>query len=279
MEKKINISLPINRWQLFKFTYRNHLSLIIKLSLMIAIFSIPLFTFLIVKNVFANALLSQMNQDNELIILQRYYYQEIIFDIFYIPCFVILAIGLSGGFFVMKKYLYQEGFIFLKDFRNGMKKSKEFILSTLILSIILYLLLFLKNFLSYINFQYYIPLSIFVFIIVFLLVNVSIFTYCQIHIYSNDIFHLIKNSLCFSFNQLFKVSLINLITIFPLVLFMNFQNAVLTIIIILIYFIIGFGNCLLITMLYSCSVFDRLINKDRFPSIYRKGLYNGEDDE
>ena len=279
MEKKINISLPINRWQLFKFTYRNHLSLIIKLSLMIAIFSIPLFTFLIVKNVFANALLSQINQDNELIILQRYYYQEIVLDIFYIPCFVILAIGLSGGFFVMKKYLYQEGFIFLKDFRNGMKKSKEFILSTLILSIILYLLLFLKNFLSYINFQYYIPLSIFVFIIIFLLVNVFIFMYCQIHIYSNNIFHLIKNALCFSFNQLFKVSLINLITIFPLVLFMNFQNAVLTIIIILIYFIIGFGNCLLITMLYSCSVFDELINKDRFPSIYRKGLYNGEDDE
>lgn len=279
MEKKINISLPINRWQLFKFTYRNHLSLIIKLSLMIAIFSIPLFTFLIVKNVFANALLSQINQDNELIILQRYYYQEIILDIFYIPCFVILAIGLSGGFFVMKKYLYQEGFIFFKDFRNGMKKSKEFILSTLILSIVLYLLLFLKSFLSYINFQYYIPLSIFVFIIIFLLVNVFIFTYCQIHIYSNDIFHLIKNALCFSFNQLFKVSLINLITIFPLVLFMNFQNAVLTIIIILIYFIIGFGNCLLITMLYSCSVFDELINKDRFPSIYRKGLYNGEDDE
>lgn len=279
MEKRINISLPINRWQLFKFTYRNHLSLIIKLSLMIAIFSIPLFTFLIVKNVFANALLSQINQDNELIILQRYYYQEIILDIFYIPCFVILAIGLSGGFFVMKKYLYQEGFTFFKDFRNGIKKSKEFILSTLILSIVLYLLLFLKNFLSYINFQYYIPLSIFVFIIVFLLVNVSIFTYCQIHIYSNNIFHLIKNALCFSFNQLFKVSLINLITIFPLVLFMNFQNAVLTIIIILIYFIIGFGNCLLITMLYSCSVFDELINKDRFPSIYRKGLYNGEDDE
>ena len=278
MEKKINISLPINRWQLFKFTYRNHLSLIIKLSLMIAIFSIPLFTFLIVKNVFANALLSQINQDNELIILQRYYYQEIILDIFYIPCFVILAIGLSGGFFVMKKYLYQEGFTFFKDFRNGMKKSKEFILSTLILSIILYLLLFLKNFFSYINFPYYIPLSIFVFIIIFLLVNVFIFTYCQIHIYSNNIFHLIKNSLCFSFNQLFKVSLINLITIFPLVLFMNFQNAVLKIIIILIYFIIGFGNCLLITMLYSCSVFDELINKDRFPSIYRKGLYNGEDE-
>ena len=279
MEKKINISLPINRWQLFKFTYRNHLSLIIKLSLMIAIFSIPLFIFLIVKNVFANALLSQINQDNELIILQRYYYQEIILDIFYIPCFVILAIGLSGGFFVMKKYLYQEGFIFFKDFRNGMKKSKEFIFSTLILSIILYLLLFLKNFLSYINFQYYIPLSIFVFIIIFLLINVFIFTYCQIHIYSNNIFHLIKNALCFSFNQLFKVSLINLITIFPLVLFMNFQNAVLKIIIILIYFIIGFGNCLLITMLYSCSVFDELINKDRFPSIYRKGLYNDEDDE
>ena len=278
MEKKINISLPINRWQLFKFTYRNHLSLIIKLSLMIAIFSIPLFTFLIVKSVFANALLSQINQDNELIILQRYYYQEIILDIFYIPCFVILAIGLSGGFFVMKKYLYQEGFTFFKDFRNGMKKSKEFILSTLILSIILYLLLFLKNFFSYINFQYYIPLSIFVFIIFFLLVNVFIFTYCQIHIYSNNIFHLIKNALCFSFNQLFKVSLINLITIFPLVLFMNFQNAVLKIIIILIYFIIGFGNCLLITMLYSCSVFDELINKDRFPSIYRKGLYNGEDE-
>ena len=278
MEKKINISLPINRWQLFKFAYRNHLSLIIKLSLMIAIFSIPLFTFLIVKNVFANALLSQINQDNELIILQRYYYQEIILDIFYIPCFVILAIGLSGGFFVMKKYLYQEGFTFFKDFRNGMKKSKEFILSTLILSIILYLLLFLKNFFSYINFQYYIPLSIFVFIIIFLLVNVFIFTYCQIHIYSNNIFHLIKNALCFSFNQLFKVSLINLITIFPLVLFMNFQNAVLKIIIILIYFIIGFGNCLLITMLYSCSVFDELINKDRFPSIYRKGLYNGEDE-
>lgn len=278
MEKKINISLPINRWQLFKFTYRNHLSLIIKLSLMIAVFSIPFFTFLIVKNVFANALLSQINQDNELIILQRYYYQEMFLDVFYIPCLMVLSIGLSGGFFVMKKYLYQEGFTFFKDFKNGMKKSKDFILSTLILSIIIYLLLFLKNFFSYINFQYYVPLSIFVFIILFLLVNIFIFTYCQIHIYSNNIFHLLKNSLCFSFNQLFNVSLINLISFFPLVLFINFQNAILMVIVILIYFIVGFGNCILITMLYACSVFDELINKDRFPSIYRKGLYNGEDE-
>lgn len=280
-EKEVLISLPINRKQLFKFTFKHQWSLIIKISLMMTIFAFPLFIFSIIKGVISSNIMFQIQNDpNNIGLLKQYFSQQIFLDIFYIPSFIILSLGFAGSYTLMKQYLFQEGFVFFKSFIKGIKNNgKEYVLVTLFFGIIYYLLLFLQNYLSLLNFELYIMVTIFTSLISIIIFNMVIFSYCQIPIYSNKISLTIKNSFLFTMSKLWKISLVFLITFFPLFIVSLFQSLIVSIIIYLIYIFIGFGYCILLSSLYCHSVFDEIVNKDKFPSIYRKGLYNGEIDD
>ena len=280
-DKSVLISLPVNRVQLFKFTFKSQLSMLVKISLLLTVFAIPLFILGVVKGVVSSNIMFQMQQnpDNGEL-LKQYFSQHIFLDIFNIPCFVILSLGFAGAYTVIKQFVFQEGFTFFKSFFQGIKKNgKEFALVTLFFSIIYYLLLFLQNYLSLMNFELYIMVTIFTTLISVLIFDMVIFSYSQIPIYTNRFFQLIKNSFLFTFSRLWKISGILLITFFPLLIVSLFQSLIVAFIIYFIYIFIGFGYCVLFTTLYCHSVFDEMVNKTQFPSIYRKGLYNESDDE
>ena len=280
-DKSVLISLPVNRVQLFKFTFKTQWSMLVKVSLLLTVFAIPLFILGIVKGVVSSNIMFQMQQnpDNGEL-LKQYFSQQIFLDIFNIPCFVILSLGFAGAYTVIKQFVFQEGFTFFKSFFQGIKKNgKEFALVTLFFSVIYYLLLFLQNYLSLMNFELYIMVTIFTTLISVLIFNMVIFAYCQIPIYTNRFFQLIKNSFLFTFSRLWKISGVLIITFIPLLIVSLFQSLIVAFIIYFIYIFIGFGYCVLFTTLYCHSVFDEMVNKTQFPSIYRKGLYDESDDE
>lgn len=280
-KKNILISLPVNRIQLFKFTFKTQCAMLIKLSLLITVFAIPLFILSVFKGLVSADLLAQMqaNPDNTELIKQ-YFSQHIFLNIFYIPAFIILSIGLSGVFTVIKKFAFQEGFVLLKSFFQGIKNNaKEFIVVTLFYSVIYYLVLFLQNYLSLLNFEFYVMVTIFSSLISILIFSMAIFAYCQIPIYTNPITRTIKNSVLFTLSRVWKICGIALITFGPLLIVSLFQSPIASLIVYLIYIFIGFGYCILFTSLYCHSVFDEVVNKTSFPEIYRKGLYNVEDED
>ena len=280
-DKSVLISLPVNRVQLFKFTFKTQWSMLVKVSLLLTVFAIPLFILGIVKGVVSSNIMFQMQQnpDNGEL-LKQYFSQQIFLDIFNIPCFVILSLGFAGAYTVIKQFVFQEGFTFFKSFFQGIKKNgKEFALVTLFFSVIYYLLLFLQNYLSLMNFEVYIKVTIFTTLISVLIFNMVIFAYCQIPIYTNRFFQLIKNSFLFTFSRLWKISGVLIITFIPLLIVSLFQSLIAAFIIYFAYIFIGFGYAVLFTTLYCHSVFDEMVNKTQFPSIYRKGLYDESDDE
>ncbi len=278
MDKDVIINLPVTRRQLFKFAYRRHLGFLIKLSLILSLFALPLMFVYVIKGSIAGQVLNEFT--NESII--RYLNIEIYTDLLYIPSLIILSIGLAGSFTLMKQFVYQEGFVFMKSFFVGIKKNgKEFILVTLIYSIIYYLINFAKNYFGIINISYYMIMTIISAVLLLILLCCSIFSYTMIPVYKNKISRTIKNSFFFTTNQMYKIIGIAFITIIPFFIipyintFLTKEIAALILLITLvIYMIIGLGHSVLTTTLYCHHVYDKLINQDNFKGLYRKGLYD-----
>lgn len=269
-----------SRWDVFKFTYKTHFTFLMKLSFLLTLFAIPLFVTLVLKGLFLDSVLKGMNESNQAKVLYQYFSLDIYLSLLYIPSLLIFSIGLSGAYTLIKKYSFQEGYIFSKTFFLGIKENvKKFLGVTLFYSIVFYLILFTRDYISILNFKYYLPSTLVVVIFLILLLCNVIFAYGQIPIYTNSVFRTIKNAFLFTFYALPKTFLVFLGTMGPLLIVSFFSNTILSAITILVYTIIGFGHMVLATSLFTESYFDKVINETQFPSIYRKGLYQLEEDD
>ena len=269
-----------SRWDVFKFTYKTHFTFLMKLSFLLTLFAIPLFVTLVLKGLFLDSVLKGMNESNQAKVLYQYFSLDIYLSLLYIPSLLIFSIGLSGAYTLIKKYSFQEGYIFSKTFFLGIKENvKKFLGVTLFYSLVFYLILFTRDYISILNFKYYLPSTLVVVIFLILLLCNVIFAYGQIPIYTNPVFRTIKNAFLFTFYALPKSFLVFLGTMGPLLIVSFFSNTILSAITILVYTIIGFGHMVLATSLFTESYFDKVINETQFPSIYRKGLYQLEEDD
>lgn len=278
MDKDVTINLPVTRRQLFKFAYRRYLGFLIKLSLLLCLFAIPLMLVYILKGSISGQILNEFTNEN----IVKYLNTEVYTDLLYIPSLVIFSLGLAGAFTLMKQFVYQEGFVFLKSFFLGIKKNgKEFSLVTLIYSIIFYLINFSKNYFAIIDISYYVTMTIISIILILILLCCSLFSYTMIPIYKNKITRTIKNSFFFTTNQMYKIIGVACITVIPLfiipyinIFFVKEVAALILGITLLIYMIIGLAHSVLTITLYCHHVYDKLINQDNFKELYRKGLYD-----
>ena len=274
----ILINLPVTRRQLFKFTYRRHLGFLFKLSMLLSLFALPLMLVYVMKGSLAGNILKEFNNEN----IAKYLSSEIYTDILYIPSLIILSLGLSGAFTVMKQFVFQEGYVFIKSFFYGIKKNgKEFALVTLVYSILFYLINFTKNYFAILNVSHYIPATLISSILLLILLCCALFSYTMIPIYKNSISRTIKNSFFFTCNQMFKIIGISFITIIPLfiipiinIFFVKEVAGIILGVTLFIYIIIGLGHTVLTSTLFCHHVFDKFINQDNFKELYRKGLYN-----
>lgn len=277
MQKKnsgVLISLPVNRIQLFQFTYKTHLMFLIKLSLLLFCFAIPLLVVIILRGGAEQVLWKSVGNEISEEIVQLYFSQSIFLDLFYIPCFLIMGCGLTGAYSLMKRYTFGEGYLFKEDFFQGIKENgRECGMVTLCFSVVFYLVSTSKNLISLWNFNYYIGIVVFESIWKGILLCAYIFSLCQIVIYRNMIFRTMKNAVLFTFAELPKIAGIMAVTYLPLVLCFWVSSVIVVSIGLFIYLVIGFGNAVLVTTLYCQSCFDRMVNKRFYPELYRKGLF------
>lgn len=277
----ILINLPVTRRQLFKFTYRRHLGLLFKLSMFLSLFALPLILVYLIKGSLAADVLKEFNNEN----IVKYLSTEIYTDLLYIPALGIFSLGLAGSFTLMKQYVFQEGFLFLKSFFLGIKKNgKEFFIVTLIYSIIFYLINFAKNYFAILDVSYFILGTIISAVLLLILLCTALFSYTMIPIYKNSISRTIKNSFFFTTNKMYKIIGIALITIVPLfiipyinVFFVKEVAGIILGVTLLIYMFIGLGHSVLTSTLYCHHVYDELVNQDNYKELYRKGLYNEDE--
>lgn len=92
MDKDVTINLPVTRRQLFKFAYRRYLGFLIKLSLLLCLFAIPLMLVYILKGSISGQILNEFTNEN----IVKYLNTEVYTDLLYIPSLVIFFIRSCG---------------------------------------------------------------------------------------------------------------------------------------------------------------------------------------
>ncbi len=260
---------PENRWQLFKLTWKTQKALLLKVSLAVSLFAIPLFFVEGLRGVastyFEGDLVRWLNMDGLLSLL-------------YIPAMLILSAGLCGSFGVMKSYTFQEGTWFFMTFRESLQENwKETLKLTFLFSILYYLIHFAANSLILQAPDWQIAILMVEAAVLLLWLGACVFGLCQIPIYQNSTLRTFKNAWIFTFARLPGLVLVLLGSILPLKLVGLFGITSVSAVALLLYITIGFGHCVLLISLFCQSVFDDIINRIHYPQIYRKGLLDPEE--
>ncbi len=263
---------PDTRLKQFFDIFRHRFVEILKLSLLQAIFNMPL----IASLVLFHQLVKSSTTINALMTV--FLIQGGSFLISMPSVFV----GLTGVFCCFKKIIHAEGEYASSSFFIGMREEwKRGLLVGMIVGLSLAVAV-----IGYFFFQYYVPaynttiagLGIAIVVIQAIMVlMVAYYSIGQIVFYTNELRFVFKNSFIFTLMR-FPQNLLFLI-IHPgiyVVLFVIMDITMYVGVILLIFFV-GIGH--LIWSLNSISAFDKYINKENHKEIYLKGLSTYEQEE
>ena len=206
---------------------------------------------------------------------------HLLFNGINILCFMVFSIGLAGASRVVKCLCFGEGILFMSDFSSGIKKYwKPFLLIGFFAGLFYFLVSYVSTSLSSAG-QASQGMSVLSGITTgffyAILVPLILFSLSQATLYALPFFQSLANSLKFTAVRyywtilfalfLYGMSLMTLI-VYPLIMILAYVG---TIILLLPFFVLAFH-------LFSLSLFDRYINEDHYPEIYKKGLYRKKDD-
>lgn len=256
--------LPINRRKQFVFVLKSNWKRFLLLGFILLLFSAPLIVSLLLRDFRAVKLVKGGETD-------LLFTNELFFSIFIIPSIVLIFIGLSGLFRIMRNYVWSEGILLRQDYLLGIKQNWLFYsIIGLIFSLTYYLSYLLSVYIN-ISFVRYIPFALFlIFIIPVLFIELS-----MISIYKNSFFMFTLNSLkvymkkawIFLIAEFVIVLIPALLIVIPMPLIIKYVVLILFIFVLLPIICFSF-------QLITTSIFDEMINKTNHPSIYRKGLFN-----
>ncbi len=270
------LDLPVSYPQLFKFTYKTNWLMILKASLMLAIFAIPLFIALYVRTRIVTGITETSNKEDVVINIMSF---QGWFGFVILLSFLIFSIGVIGVMNVMKKHIKNEGVIFFRDFFEGIKKNW---LSTVLITLLYFGILTIFNYLLNIypgksQVSYY-ALYLVIFIIISILIYMQWILAIGINmIYKCPFGQLLKNAFLMMLTKLPYCLLSLLVTAAPIIIVWFIGYTPVLFGFYLLYIAIGFGNSALLVSLINLYIYDELVNKKQFPEAYRQGLFDSKE--
>lgn len=255
--------LPSNRWQLLKDTLRYHFFDFVLASLLTLLFHLPLFGWVIVSN-----LMNFLEEGNLLSVVLTYGVMAL--------CLMLGGLGAAGSFHFFKKRAWGEGASLAEDFFEGIRKNGARFLLYFFLIGLLYLTLKLDIAALAIN-EAIVPTVKIIFAAVsygifYCFVVVILFALPQEIIYQDRATKFLGNGVRFLFGSALKNIPIFIAFLLPYFVYEFVPYLLGTFIAIGLLGLFYFGFSHFFLTLYSHSLFDRSINKKRFPEIIRKGL-------
>ena len=260
-----NRDRPSNRLAQYGDIFKHRFVELLKLSLLQAVFNMPFIVSLIIFYV-AVRNSSDLNQLMTVFLIQGASF------VVSVPC---VFTGLTGVFYCLKKIAYADGEYASSSFFIGLREEwKNGLLVGLLVGFSAFIALF-----GFFAFYFYVSqfdkiISGFgIAIVIIQLIIVLIVAYLsidQIVCYSNQLRYILKNSFIFMLVR-FPINLLFLI-LYPGILIALFSIMEITMyvgIALLLFF-----SCLghLMWLLMGLSTFDKFVNKNQYPDMYRKGL-------
>ncbi len=249
-----------------------------KLSLIMTLFALPLFFVEGLRGVSSSLLQKALADGAGEEALISYLNADSLQSLLYIPAWLILSVGLCGGYGLMRDYCFQEGVSFFATFCKALRENlKETLKLTAIFAAVHYLCHFSANFIVMQKPLWQIPVIMVEAVMQAILLGCYIFGLCQIPVYRNSAWQTAKNGVLFALLRLPKLLLVLLGSWLPLRLVWLLGVPAAGAAVLAVYIFIGFGHSILLTTLYCHHCFDEMINRSRYPEIYRKGLFRPEE--
>ena len=278
------LELPVNRQKQYGFVYRTNFMTLLKCSLLLFAFELPIFAQLILLLIYTGPIVvnSSLSSAEKFVSLLNLVKVIALFTPLSLP---ILSIGMLGVSYVYKKIIYNDGFLLFRDFKSGIKEGKHGILLSFLLSVLMTMLvigtLSLYSFLSLTGFFVLCFVMLLLLFLSFILLQYQ--NLFSLYYYQN-LFGNIKNSFLFTFHSLFSSFGILFLEIGVFVILYSIdwfslsRLTFLTLIGMILQIFFFSVNGMLIFQLNAVSKFDKLINIKDYPEMYQKGLYH-EDEE
>lgn len=260
-------ALPVNRKSEFKYLIKYRWKSLLILGGILFLFSIPLFVSLLIKDLKAISIVTTAESDNELSTL---IINDMFYAVFIVPSIVVLFIGLSGFYRVIRNYIWAEGVLLKHDFFLGIKQNwKHFVISGIIFSL-LYYAIYVATLYIDVPFVKYLPLVfcvIFIYPVILVHMNLTV-------VYKNSYFAQFKNAFILYVKRIYiYLPLFLLFATIPIILMVLPVPLIIKYIIIFVFiylfipfFVLGFS-------VFSTYVFDENINKENHQELYKKGLF------
>ncbi len=278
------LELPVNRQKQYGFVYRTNFMTLLKCSLLLFAFELPIFAQLILLLIYTGPIVvnSSLSSAEKFVSLLNLVKVIALFTPLSLP---ILSIGMLGVSYVYKKIIYNDGFLLFRDFKSGIKEGKQGILLSFLLSVLMTMLvigtLSLYSFLSLTGFFVLCFVMLLLLFLSFILLQYQ--NLFSLYYYQN-LFGNIENSFLFTFHSLFSSFGILFLEIGVFVILYSIdwfslsRLTFLTLIGMILQIFFFSVNGMLIFQLNAVSKFDKLINIKDYPEMYQKGLYH-EDEE
>ena len=264
-------SLPTTRKEAFKDVYRHNFKTIFSSGVTLLLFSLPLIAFLIIMNI-GRLGMTLDNYSKEVLPSVLLVWDLILNGGVFILLYLTL-IGLMGVMRVLKMLVWQEGINFWHDFKVGVKENIKYMTIFYLIGGVIYL----ATYCVYIFlFNFIIGLSL---ILLFTIIFLPMIFWCffTINVYQTTFINYLKNGIFFFTRSIPWTLLFVVLIIWPFFAMFIPMNAYVLFIkypILILLIIFYYPFLLVVGYLYSCAKFDQYINKENYPEIYRKGLYD-----
>ena len=260
-------NLPTTRKSQLKYLIKFRWKSLMVMGGVLLLFAIPLLVSLTLKDLKAISIVTTSTEGDELTSL---FINDIFYAVLIIPSSIIFFLGLAGIYRLIRNYIWGEGVIFGSDFLLGIKRNwKHFVLNGLLASSLFYAVYLATVYIN-IPFIKYLPL-VFAILLIFpvILVHMNLTV-----IYKNSYLYQFKNASIIYIRRFYIYFPLFLLAIIIPVILLIFTIPLIVKYIIIFVFIYLFTPFFVLSIsVYSMHIFDEMINKERHPELYKKGLF------
>ena len=264
--------LPQTKKELFFDCYKNQFWLIFKCGFICLIIALPVLLTMVMCDWYVISAIEGLEDKSAENVLAVTYFSNMTYGAFKAVLFTLFAVLFSGVARVMRQLLWNEPIFFGDDYKNGLKSDAlRFCITALIISAIHYVLGLFNN--SVVTYIIYGVFAAFV-------IPVALWFLLQSIYYKIGVFASLKNALIYYIKTFPVTVLLTACSILPFWLVINFISLIIAKYIVLIILIVFYVIPLVMVWIsYASKTFDKYVNKEHYPSIYRKGMRAEEDDE
>lgn len=261
---KSNCDLPKTRKQQFKILTKDNFFKLLKYSLFIGLFIIPI---IVIKIIFSYSI-ADMADSNKIFV---YLYRESFINVFLIT---LVSIPVSGVSYIIRKKVWNDSILSESIFTGIKKEIKRFVF--------IFFIIGLSNFIFQTGSYYYGNIFIgqsiiknvltFINVIQFIFILIlSMYMITMTTRYNLSFKDLILNSFKLSIKFLFKNLLAIFIILLPWIILQILPPAYQVVVVIVIS-PLYYSLSILLIYEYTAYIYDEHINKEKFTDIYKKGL-------